>query len=136
MRSAPGTHRAATTDFFRVFVVPGMKHCSAGDGAFAVDYLSYLEAWVEQHRAPDVMIGAHVDTNYLLHSEDAGASDGERIWWAAFRLMYPLDPEIPVTFTRALYPYPAYARYKGTGDPNDARNFGPVTPPARAGDGH
>lgn len=129
--------RAATTDFFRVFVVPGMKHCSAGDGAFAVDYLSYLEAWVEQGRAPNVMIGAHVDTTYLLeHSEDTGASAGERIWWSAFRLMFPLDPEIPVTFTRALYPYPMFAKYKGTGDPNDARSFGPVTPPTQAGGGH
>jgi hypothetical protein len=128
--------RAATTDFFRLFLVPGMKHCSAGDGAFAVDYLTYLEAWVEHNQAPEVMIGAHVDTDYLLkHSQDTGASDGERIWWAAFKLMYPLDPEIPVTFTRALYPYPAIARYKGAGDPNDARNFGPVTPP-RAAEGH
>jgi hypothetical protein len=119
--------RAATMDFFRLFMVPAMKHCSSGDGAFAVDYLTYLEDWVERGRAPDEMIGAHVDSSYLLeHSED-GASADERIWWAAFKLTYPLDPEIPVTFTRPLYPYPAFARYKGTGDPNDARNFRPVT---------
>jgi Tannase and feruloyl esterase len=125
--------RAATTDFFRLFVVPGMKHCSAGDGAFAVDYLSYLEAWVEQNKAPDMMIGAHVDAAYLLDQQKTGADPGERIWWAAFKLKFPLDPEVPVTFTRALYPYPMYARYKGTGDPNDARNFGPVAPDSGAG---
>lgn len=119
--------RPSTMDFFRLFVVPGMKHCSSGDGAFAVDFLSYLEAWVEQRRAPDVIIGAHVDRNYLLeHSEDDGESADARVWWAAFKLAYPLDPEIPVTFTRAFYPYPAYAKYKGSGDPNDAQNFAPM----------
>jgi tannase/feruloyl esterase len=125
--------RASTTDFFRLFLVPGMRHCSAGDGAFAVDYLSYLEAWVEQGQAPQVMVGAHVDTNYLLeHGEDKEGSDRDRVWSAAFKLAYPLDPEIPVTFTRALYPYPAFARYKGSGDANDARNFLAVTPGPRA----
>ena len=43
---------AATGDSFRLFVVPRMKHCTGGDGAFAVDYLSYLEGRVEQVRRP------------------------------------------------------------------------------------
>jgi hypothetical protein len=120
--------RAATQDFFRLFLVPGMKHCTAGDGAFAIDYLSYLEAWVEQGHAPDKMIGAHVDSAYLLeHSKgDAKSSDADRIWGAAFNLTFPLDPSVPVTFTRPVYPYPLVARYKGSGDPNDAANFIPV----------
>lgn len=129
--------RESTMDFFRLFVVPGMKHCSAGDGAFAVDYLGYLDTWVEEGRPPDVMIGAHVDTNYLLnHSDDDGASAQDRVWWAAFKLMFPLDGDIPVNFTRALYPYPMYAKYKGSGDPNDARNFAGVTPAARSEPAH
>jgi hypothetical protein len=127
--------RAATMDFFRLFLVPGMKHCSAGDGAFAVDYLTYLEDWVERGRAPDVMIGAHVDSRYLIDHSDASGSDADKIWWGAFKLTFPLDPEVPVTFTRALYPYPLHAKYKGTGDPNDARNFAAVGPDARAGGG-
>jgi tannase/feruloyl esterase len=119
--------RASTMDFFRLFLVPGMNHCSAGDGAFAVDYLTYLEAWVEHGQAPDVMIGAHVDSKYLIeHTE--GSNDGEKIFWGAFKLTFPLDPEVPVTFTRALYPYPLHAKYKGSGDPSDARNFAPVAP--------
>ncbi|MEO8453423.1 MAG: tannase/feruloyl esterase family alpha/beta hydrolase, partial [Gemmatimonadota bacterium] len=40
--------RAATEQFFRFFLVPGMGHCGSGDGPFSVDYLRYLEAWVEQ----------------------------------------------------------------------------------------
>ena len=104
--------RAATQDFFRLFVVPGMNHCTGGDGAFAVDYLSYLERWVEQGQAPEKMIGAHVNTD----------------WMGAFRLKFPLDPAIPVTFTRPLYPYPLRAKYKGAGDPNKAENFEAVGP--------
>ena len=116
--------RRATMDFFRLFLVPGMRHCSAGDGVFAVDYLTYLEAWVEKGRPPDMMIGAHVATRYLLaHSPDKTGSVRDRVWGAAFRLTYPLDADVPVNFTRALYPYPAYARYKGKGDAKDASNF-------------
>lgn len=127
--------RAATMDFFRLFLVPGMRHCSAGDGAFAVDYLGYLEAWVEQGHAPDKMVGAHVETDYLLRqTREEEGSPRDRVWTAAFHLAYPLDADVPVTFTRPFYPYPAYAKYTGKGDSKDARNFVPVIPPtARAG---
>jgi hypothetical protein len=105
--------RKATQDFFRLFSVPGMNHCSGGPGAFAIDYLTYLEDWVERGHAPNKMIGAHV--NGLTWSE-------------AFGLPLPLDPKIPVAFTRPIYPYPVRAIYKGSGDPNDATNFVPVVP--------
>jgi len=120
---------ASTQDFFRLFVIPGMKHCSGGDGAFAVDYLSYLEDWVESHHAPDRIIGAHVDTAYLLqHSEDDGASIKDRIWLTALKLPFPLDPGAPVSFSRPAYPYPLLTKYKGSGDPGDAASFEPIDP--------
>ncbi len=100
--------RAATQEFYRLFTIPGMNHCGGGDGVSVFDYLSYLEVWVEQGRAPDVMIGAH------LRGKGPGI------------LKMPLDPSIPVAFTRPVYPYPLHAKYKGTGDPNDAANFVPV----------
>lgn len=50
--------RRQTQDFFRFFLIPGMNHCGDGAGAHSIDYLSYLEAWVERGRAPDVMIGS------------------------------------------------------------------------------
>lgn len=121
--------RTATLDFFRLFLVPGMRHCSSGDGAFAVDYLKYLEAWVEQRTAPDMMVGAHVDTDYLLkQTRESDGSPRDRVWTAAFHLSYPLDTDIPVTFTRPLYPYLQYAKYVGKGDPNAAGSFAPVSP--------
>ena len=84
-----------------------MNHCGGGDGVFAFDYLSYLEAWVERGQAPDVMIGAHVTV-----------AKGEPM---IFRM--PLDSSVPVAFTRPVYPYPSYPKYKGTGNPTYAANF-------------
>jgi feruloyl esterase len=37
----------------RLFMVPGMAHCSGGEGADRFDMLTALETWVEQGRAPD-----------------------------------------------------------------------------------
>jgi len=121
---------AATQDFFRLFVIPGMKHCSGGDGAFAIDYLSYLEEWVEKHHAPDRIAGTHIDAAYLLqHSDDDGASIKDRVWLSALKLPFPLDPAAPVSFSRPAYPYPTLTKYKGRGDPNDAASFEPSEPP-------
>jgi hypothetical protein len=73
------------------------------------------------------MIGAHVKSEYLLATgEDHDGGEQARIWWAAFKLVFPLDPRVPVAFTRPIYPYPLVARYQGRGDVNDAQNFGPV----------
>lgn len=99
--------RAATQSFFRVFMIPGMDHCFKGAGAFSIDYLSYLEAWVEKGQAPDKLIGIHADG--LQWGND-----------------YPWDSKVPIAFTRPIYPYPTRAKYKGSGDPNDAANFVPV----------
>jgi len=119
--------RVATQDFFRLFVIPGMDHCTGGAGPFAIDYLNYLETWVEQGRPPEMMLGAHVDDTYLAQrSEIDGHRYGARI--GAYLLKLPLDPAIPVTFTRTIYPYPLRAKYRGTGDPRDAANFTPVKP--------
>jgi feruloyl esterase len=105
--------RAATQDFFRLFMVPGMNHCTGGAGPFAIDYLTSLGAWVERGQAPDVLIGAHVrDTN----------------WFQSMQLKFPLKPSMPVDFTRPVYPYPLEAKYKGGGNSDDAANFVPVAP--------
>jgi feruloyl esterase len=88
--------RKATQDFFRLFLIPGMNHCVGGVGALDVDWLGAIEDWVERGRAPAVLVG-----------EPAG---------------HGTEP----SFTRPLYPYPAYAKYKGRGDPHRAENFAPA----------
>jgi hypothetical protein len=110
---------AATQDFFRLFVIPGMEHCSGGDGAFAVDYLSYLEAWVESGEAPAKLVGSHVKL------EDLKFDNPKDLQERARRLEFPLDPRT-IAFSRPVYPYPLGTKYSGRGDSKDAANFGPT----------
>jgi feruloyl esterase len=117
--------RAATQDFFRLFVLPGMGHCSGGDGAFAVDYLSYLEDWVEAGKAPTEIMSFHVRNEDLLSGMREGRINFEKEWKK--RLRFPLDPMF-IGFSRPVFPYPTKAKYRGHGDPNLAKSFMPVEP--------
>jgi hypothetical protein len=96
-------------DFYRVFMVPGMAHCSGGAGPNAFgngtngpvidaehDVLKALESWVEHGVAPKKIIATHYVNNV--------ATDG-------------------VQFQRPLCPYPERGEYMGRGDPNNASNF-------------
>jgi hypothetical protein len=110
---------ASTQGFFRLFIVPGMNHCGGGEGAFAVDYLTALEAWDERDEPPEGLVASHVD------------GIGSFGW---LYLKYPLDPEMPVAFTRPVYPYPKFPRYSGRGDPHLARSFQAATPASSQGE--
>jgi hypothetical protein len=100
-----------TQDFFRLFMIPGMDHCSGGAGAYAIDYLAHLEEWVENGAAPDKLIG--------VHPKEGGLD--------SFGTDLPLaDDEIE--FSRPSFAYPLKARYDGAGDPNSADSFVAVQP--------
>ena len=95
----------------------------------AIDYVSYLEDWVERGEAPAVMIGSHLDMDefmqrleHLVHAPTWSESN-----YAAEFEQFRNDPQ-NVKFTRPIYPYPVRARYKGTGDPNKAASFVTVKP--------
>ena len=49
----------AAREFARLFMMPGVAHCRRGPGADTVDWLSYLEAWVENGVAPDKVEAFH-----------------------------------------------------------------------------
>jgi feruloyl esterase len=120
--------RQAAQEFFRLFLVPGMDHCTGGAGAYAIDYLTYLEDWVEHAKAPAVMIGAHVAESYFATPTIAGTGAEplaleHRVQMNPSALQFPLDPAIPISFTRPVYPFPDTAVYKGIGDRNSAANF-------------
>ena len=104
-------------------MIPGMNHCTGGDGAFAVNYLSYLETWVEKGQAPEKLIGSHVQTEDLMDKVMKG--DQEARHTLERRLEFPLDTT-NIEFLRPIYPYPTQAKYLGHGDPKDAASFGPV----------
>ena len=44
----------------RLFLEPGMGHCSGGEGPSVFDKVGALERWVEQGKAPDALIASHV----------------------------------------------------------------------------
>jgi feruloyl esterase len=101
-----------TEQFYRLFMVPGMTHCSGGIGASnfggvgmqippvrdaAHDLQTALENWVERGVAPTQFTG----TKFTDAKPETRA----------------------VQFTRPVCLYPSTPKYKGTGDPNDAANF-------------
>jgi hypothetical protein len=49
-----------TTNFFRLFMVPGMFHCGGGVGCSSFDKLTPLIQWVEQGTTPERLIGARI----------------------------------------------------------------------------
>ncbi|MGA2549139.1 MAG: tannase/feruloyl esterase family alpha/beta hydrolase [Burkholderiaceae bacterium] len=95
--------------FYRLFMVPGMSHCSGGPGANAFgnalngpvvdarhDLLKALDKWVEEGVAPNEFIA----TKYVNDTPASG-----------------------VAFQRPLCLFPEVARYKGSGDPTAASSF-------------
>jgi feruloyl esterase len=48
-----------TRDFLRLFMAPGMQHCSGGPGPNTFDVIGALERWVEQRVAPDRIVATH-----------------------------------------------------------------------------
>src|SRR5262245_30468347 len=101
-----------TQGFYRLFMIPGMNHCSGGIGASNVggvgqqippsrdaehDMMTALENWVERGAAPAQFIG----TKYTDNQSSTKT----------------------VEFTRPICLYPTVARYKGTGDPTSAASF-------------
>ena len=91
----------ATPSFSRVFTVPGMNHCSGGPAADRFDMVTALVDWVESGKAPD-----SVTASVRPVAQNTGMNSN----W-------------PTTRTRLLCPYPKVARYKGTGDSENAASF-------------
>lgn len=93
----------------RLYMVPGMLHCSGGPGATDIgqnqdpadlldpahNALTALQQWVEQGKAPATLIATKFTAN---------------------------DPAKPILMTRPVCPYPQLPKYE-KGNPNDARSF-------------
>ncbi len=50
---------AEVRNAYRLFMVPGMGHCSGGEGPNAFDMVGALEQWVEHGQAPDQIVASH-----------------------------------------------------------------------------
>ena len=80
--------------FTRLFMAPGVEHCSGGVGPNQFDMFDWLVAWVERGGAPERITASLV------------GQDGQTVR------------------TRPLCLYPAVAVYDGEGNPDDAASFG------------
>jgi feruloyl esterase len=80
----------------RLFMVPGMHHCSGGPGPNVFDTLTPLQQWVENDVAPNGIIATHFVGNNRNN---------------------PADRTMPLCM------FPQQARYSGRGDKNDAANW-------------
>ncbi|MGA7521394.1 MAG: tannase/feruloyl esterase family alpha/beta hydrolase [Acidobacteriaceae bacterium] len=105
--------QARAHSFVRLYMVPGMQHCGEGPGPdqFGQSFLWVddpqrnarvaLEQWVEKGNAPAAIVATKT-----------AQEDGQG----------------PPLMTRPLCPYPEFAKYKGSGDTNQAENFFCATP--------
>jgi tannase/feruloyl esterase len=57
--------KGATDDFLRLFMVPGMHHCSGGPGPNTFDTLTALEQWVEHGAAPSHVVASHTTSGVV-----------------------------------------------------------------------
>ena len=57
-----------TNEFFRLFMVPGMAHCSGGTGPDRHDPMTAMINWLEKGRAPASMLANRVVNNQVVRS--------------------------------------------------------------------
>lgn len=58
--------RARIHDAYRLFMAPGMGHCSGGAGPNSFDMVTALEDWVERGRAPDAIIASKLEQGNVV----------------------------------------------------------------------
>jgi hypothetical protein len=87
-----------TSDFARLYLAPGVAHCSGGPGPQPTGVLDALVSWVEEGRAPDTLT--------FTRRDQTGS----------------------VTRSRPLCQWPLVAKYTGSGSTDDAKNFVCGTP--------
>jgi tannase/feruloyl esterase len=54
---------AATPEYFRLFMMPGVLHCAGGPGPDTADWTTALAEWVEHGKAPDRVIAQKTSAN-------------------------------------------------------------------------
>ncbi|HLH41486.1 MAG TPA: tannase/feruloyl esterase family alpha/beta hydrolase [Bryobacteraceae bacterium] len=52
-------------DWMRLFMIPGMMHCSGGSGTDQFNRVAVLERWREQNQAPDQILASHVSNGQI-----------------------------------------------------------------------
>lgn len=63
-----GRFGASTSDFFRLFMVPGMAHCRGGVGTDEFDCLTPLLEWVEKGTAPNQLAASQSRNGLIIRT--------------------------------------------------------------------
>jgi hypothetical protein len=107
-----------TENFVRLYMAPGMQHCYGGPGP---NFFGQFDLSLLGPNPPSTnMDPQHNISSALEQWLEKGVAPGPII---ATKFVNDLDPSQGVKMTRPLCPYPQIAKYKGTGDTNDAANF-------------
>lgn len=69
-----------TSDFFRLFLAPGVDHCSGGPGHEPTDPFDSLVQWVEEGEAPDSLPAAHVEDGRVVSERNLCAYPQQQIY--------------------------------------------------------
>jgi feruloyl esterase len=100
-----GNNSGLANRFARLYLIPGMNHCSGGPATDQFDMLTPMVNWVEKGVAPDSVVAS---------ARGAGNAGG-------------VNADVPANWapnrTRPLCAYPKVARYKGTGSVESADSF-------------
>ncbi len=57
-----------TSDWLRLFMVPGMAHCGGGEGPNRFDMVTALEQWVEKGKAPEQIVASRISDGKVARS--------------------------------------------------------------------
>jgi hypothetical protein len=85
-----------TAGFYRLFMAPGMLHCSGGPGPNIISTLPAISAWVEHGKAPEILVAAKYRDN---------------------------NPTQAIERMRPLCAFPARAEWDGKGDKTKMESF-------------
>jgi pimeloyl-ACP methyl ester carboxylesterase len=102
---------AMVQDFAKLYMVPGMDHCSGGAGP---NRFGFVPAGLGDPVDPE-----HNIFRALMAWSERGA-EPERLVASKYEAD---DPAQPLQRTRPLCPYPNVARHRGSGSTDDAANF-------------
>lgn len=108
-------------EFSRLYMVPGMLHCTGGPGAWATDYVQALVDWVEADAAPGALVGQH--PGIVDWFEAMAATASATVNWHDAVLQAGAAKGFTNGISRPICPYPQYAKYNGTGNPDNADSF-------------
>ncbi|MCC7369056.1 MAG: tannase/feruloyl esterase family alpha/beta hydrolase [Chloroflexi bacterium] len=135
----------ATQQFARLFMFPGVYHCSGGEGPSHWDMATPIADWVERGVAPTVIVASQYESDVSTAgggfenptqvqgppSDGQGAPAGGPQPAAAARPAGGASSQGPsgrVVRSLPAFAYPLRPQYTGAGDPNDAASYVPVLP--------